>query len=119
MDNSKLPPGQAERRRQVRVQLSEPLLARHIGLADTFAVEEASLGGFSIHSHVAFDPGTEHHFRVESPTGQVAVVAAVCRYCTPTTDAQAAFLVGFQFPPQPTRRLRVFLGAIAMDAPAD
>jgi hypothetical protein len=94
-------------------------MARHIGLADTFPVEAASLGGFSIRSGVAFEPGTEHHFRVESPTGQVAVVAAVCRYCAAATDAPAAYLVGFQFPPQPTKRLRLFLGAIAMDAAAD
>jgi len=92
-------------------------MARHIGSTETFLVEEASLGGFSIRSDIAFDPGTEHHFRVASPTGQVAVVAAVCRYCAPTTEAQAAFLVGFQFPPQPTLRLRLFLGAVAMDAP--
>lgn len=69
-------------------------------------------------AHISFDPGTEHHFRVESPTGQVAVVAAVCRYSTPVAGSDANVqLVGFQFSPQPAARLRLFLGAIAMNAP--
>ena len=113
------PQGQIERRLQVRVQLSEPLMARHIGRTDTFLVEEASLGGFSLRSDVVFEPGTEHHFRVTSPTGQVAMIATVCRYCTLASEPHetASYLVGFQFSPQPTKRLRLFLGAIAMDAP--
>ena len=81
-DPKQLPPGQLERRLLVRVQLSEPLMARHIGRTNTFLVEEASLGGFSLRSDVVFQEGTEHHFRVASPTGQVAIVAAVCPYCT-------------------------------------
>jgi hypothetical protein len=113
------PPEQPERRLQIRVQLSEPLMARHIGRADTFLVEEASLGGFSLRADVAFEPGTEHHFKVASPTGQVAMIAAVCRYCTLANESTEPprYLVGFQFTPQPTKRLRLFLGAIAMDAP--
>ena len=119
-DSQRRPYGQPERRLQVRVQLSEPLMARDIGLADTFLVLEASLGGFSVQSDLAFSPGSEHHFRVASPTGQVAVVTAICRYCTKAPDSSdsPAYLVGFQFTPQPTKRLGLFLGAIAMDAPA-
>ena len=93
-------------------------MAQHIGRTDTFLVEEASLGGFSVRSDVVFEPGTEHQFRVTSPTGQLATIATVCRYCTLVSEPHetARYLAGFQFTPQPTKRLRLFLGAIAMDA---
>jgi hypothetical protein len=48
------------------------------------------------------------------------MIGAVCRYCRLVNEAPEppSFLVGFQFIAQPTKRLRLFLGAIAMDAPA-
>jgi len=107
-----------ERRANVRVKLNAPIVARRIGGGDTFHLEEASIGGFSIKSPVPFEPGSTHHFRLSNVSGQVAVVEAVCRYCTVIEGAvPLSHVVGFQFLPQPTRRLRLILGAIAIDTP--
>ena len=108
----------ADRRAHVRVKLKTPIVARRLGGGDTFSVEEASVGGFSFKSPVPFEPGSTHHFRLSNAGGQVAMVGAVCRYCTALEGVEPpSHLVGFQFEPQPARRLRLILGAIANDAP--
>jgi hypothetical protein len=107
-----------DRRAHVRVKLNTPIVARRIGGGDTFTVEEASLAGFSIKSPVRFEPESTHHFRLSNSSGQVAIIEAICRYCTARDAADPpSHLVGFQFLPQPSRRLRLILGAIAIDAP--
>jgi hypothetical protein len=107
-----------DRRANARVKLTPPLTARRIGGGDSFAIEEASIGGFSIKSPVPFEPDSVHQFRISNAGGQWAIVSAACRYCTvPDSSEPSSHLVGFQFLPQPTRRLRIVLGAIAIDAP--
>jgi hypothetical protein len=110
----------SDRRQHPRIKLTGPIVGQPVGGGETFVVDEASLGGFSIRSRTPFDPESKYRFRLSSPSGQATVVAAVCRYCTATPgDGErepATYVVGFQFLPQPTRRLRLILGAIAMDA---
>jgi hypothetical protein len=109
----------AERRAQQRVKLTAPLVARLVGSRVTSIVDEASTGGFSMRTVTPFDPGATYRFRLASSSGQVAVVAVMCRYCLqPEPPGEPrTHLVGFQFLPQDTQRLRLVLGAIAMDAP--
>ena len=106
----------SEGRAQARVKLATPITARLVGSKETFVIVEASTGGFSRSTPRTFAEGQAYRFRIESPAGQAAVIAAVCRHCLPADDS-SAYLVGFQFMPQNTRRLRLILGATANEAP--
>jgi hypothetical protein len=110
-----------ERRQHLRVKLTSPIVGRALGRTDTFVVEEASLGGFSMKSHVAFTPGADYRFRLTNQSGQATIIEVLCRYCNPVEGPEPgrspSFVVGFQFLPQPTHRLRLIIGAIATDAP--
>ena len=108
-----------DRRQNPRVKLAVQLVARHVGRGDSFVVEEASVGGFSVVTAMAFEPDSQHHFRFAGPSGDTAIVSAICRHCTRIEgqDQTQAYRAGFQFLSQPTRRLRIILGAVATDAP--
>lgn len=108
-----------DRRQNPRVKLTAQVVARHVGRAESFVVDEASVGGFSIITPAPFEPDSEHHFRLAGPSGDAAIISAACRHCSRIErEGQApAYRAGFQFLSQPTRRLRIILGAIAADAP--
>ena len=107
-----------DRRAAARVTLRTPLVARRPGDPTSFAIEEASMGGFSIKSPVSLQPDTIHHFRIANAKGQVAMVQVACRNCVQLqTDGAPLYRIGFEFLPQSTRRLRIVLGALASDAP--
>jgi hypothetical protein len=109
-----------DRRQHPRVKLvTTPLTGRLTSGGENFVVEEASVSGFSMTSGATFVPGTAYRFRISSSQQHIAVVAAMCRSCTPVEreGAPLSYRAGFQFLPQPSRRLRLILGAIAMDAP--
>ena len=108
-----------DRREHPRVKLSGGVTAKLVGTSEIFILDEASVGGFSIRSPKEFLPATTYRFRVESRSGQAAVVMAVCRHCLRMEHGGDAspYLVGFQFLPQDTQRLRIILGAIANETP--
>jgi hypothetical protein len=107
----------SERRAQPRVKLTTQITAKLVGRKETFVIDEASTGGFSLSTpRRTFEGGQAYRFRLENPSGQAAVITAVCRYCLPVDD-RSAYLVGFQFLPQDTRQLRLIFGAIANEAP--
>ena len=111
---------QKERRQHPRVKLAvSPLLGRRVTGGETFVVEEASASGFSMTGSTSFAHGTSYQFRVWSTADHVTVVVAVCRYCTliERENGPWTYRSGFQFLPQSGRRLRVILGALAMNAP--
>jgi hypothetical protein len=106
----------SERRAQPRVKLTTPITARLVGSKETFVIDEASTGGFSLRTPRTFEGGQAYRFRFETTAGQAAVLTAVCRYCLPV-DHGSRYLAGFQFLPQSTRQLRLIFGAIANEAP--
>jgi len=109
-----------ERRQHPRVKLAvTPLLGRRASGGDTFVVEEASASGFSMTGSTSFAHGTSYQFRMWSTEDHVTVVSAVCRYCTMIEGQNGpwTYRSGFQFLPQSGRRLRVILGALAMNTP--
>ena len=117
---SENPQGTEEDRRQhQRVTLSAKLVARHVGRGESFTVDEASVGGFSITTTTVFEPGSQHHFRFAGPSGETSIIGAECRHCSrlEREGEGPAYRAGFQFLSQPTRRLRIILGAIAAEAP--
>ena len=100
-----------DRRAHVRVKLNATISARRIGGDDTLNIEEASIAGFSTKSPVPFEPESSYHFRLSGPGGQVAVVGAVCRYCTVLEGGDSpSYLVGFQLEPLPARRVELLFG---------
>jgi hypothetical protein len=105
-----------DRRAHPRVKLSTQITARLVGTRETFVIDEASTGGFSLSAPRTFEEGQAYRFRLESPSGQAAVISAQCRYCR-ASEQGPAYCVGFQFAPQDTQRLRLILGAIANEAP--
>jgi hypothetical protein len=113
--------GTVERRQHLRVKLTARIAGRPLGVDQSFVVEEASVGGFSIKSPTPFVPDSDYRFRMSNESGQSTIVEALCRYCNPIpTEGDAgspSYLVGFQFLPQDTKRLRLIWGAIAIDAP--
>ena len=108
-----------DRRQHPRVKLSAQLVARHVGRGESFTIDEASVGGFSMTTTTPFEPGSQHHFRFAGPSGETAIIGAECRHCSRLErEGEApAYRAGFQFLSQPTRRLRIILGAIAAEAP--
>ena len=112
--------GWTERRGHPRVMLTTPLFGRLTSGGQTFTVEEASARGFSMISPVMLAPGRSYQFRMWSDPAHATVVAAVCRSSTLIPDADGGswrYRNGFQFLPQSGRRLRLILGAIAVNAP--
>jgi len=110
----------AERRQHVRVKLTARIVGRPLGVEESFLVEEASVGGFSIRSTTRFVPDSEYRFRLENESGQSTIIETMCRYCNTVGEGDGPLRrhhAGFQFLPQATRRLRLILGAIAIDAP--
>lgn len=110
-----------ERRQHLRVKLTARIEGRALGNDQSFAVEEASVGGFSLKSTKPFVADVDYRFRLSNESGQSTIVEVVCRYCKtlpaePETTSPR-YLAGFQFLPQATTRLRLILGAIAHDAP--
>ncbi len=106
-----------DRRAHVRVKLDAAISARRIGGDDTLTIEEASIAGFSTKSPVPFEPESSYHFRLSDPAGQVAVVGAVCRYCTVLEGGDSpSYLVGFELEPLPARRVELIFGASLSDA---
>ena len=112
-------PDGGDRRQHPRVKLTAQLVARHVGRGESFVVDEASMGGFSIVTPTPFEPDSQHHFRLSGPSGDADIISAACRHCSRIERGgqDPAYRAGFQFLSQPTRRLRIILGAIAADAP--
>jgi hypothetical protein len=110
-----------ERRRHPRVKLTARIAGRPLGTEQSFVVEEASVGGFSIKSPTPFVPDADYRVRMSNESGQSTIVEVLCRYCNPIPvegeGGASTYAVGFQFLPQDTKRLRLILGAIAIDAP--
>jgi hypothetical protein len=108
-----------DRRAHPGVKPCGNITAKLVGTPEMFVLDEASVDGFSIHSPKEFVPTTPYRFRVESPSGGAAVVMAVCRRCVRAEHVSDSngYLVGFEFLPQDTQRLRILLGTIANEAP--